>query len=109
MKTISKKAVKEILETIFFAFESPGHDPEATKGPSICNVVDELSPCFNLVEGDVPFGRLLDALGISFALGYAVGQILDQTEVDHVEISLIEDFLREKKTLYYFPHRRKAA
>jgi hypothetical protein len=72
-------------------------------------IIDEIAPWQDLVEDTVEegrFDRFYNAIQTSFAIGYVVGQMLDVTDID---TRLVEDFLREKKSLLYLPHKKKAA
>ena len=99
------KVLKELCENIFEAFEIPAGNTDAFElYPS--SLMDQVSPWTNLSKSDENFDKLYDAIKVSFAFGYAVGQALDVPELDSTPIL---DFLREKKSLLYLPHRKKAA
>lgn len=102
------KEVKECCTDIFWAFEGPGSGG-TVEGPEVSILIDEIAPWQNLVKDTVedgPFTKLYDAIKVSFAMGYVIGQILDVPEIDTTPI---QDLLREKKSLLYLPHKKKAA
>ena len=105
------KALKELCERIFDAFEMPGNNTGVVEGPEPSVLIDMLAPWQDLVpdntlEGPNPFDNLYQAIKVSFALGYVIGQALDVPEIDTKPIL---DFLKEKKSLLYLPHEKKAA
>ena len=104
------KVLRQLCEKIFDAFEMPGNNCGVVEGPEPSVLIDELSPWQDLVpdtlEDPNPFEKLYQAIKVSFAIGYAIGQALDVPELDTTPIL---DFLREKKTLLYMPHDKKAA
>lgn len=103
------KTLRELCERIFDAFEMPGFNTGALEGPEPSVLIDELAPWQNLVPDTLkspsPFENLYQAIKVSFAIGYAVGQMLDIPEID---ITPIKELLREKKSLLYVPHEKAA-
>jgi len=101
------KVVKDRCSEIFYAFECPGGGE--IEGPELSILTDEITPWQDLVTDTIensPFTRLFDALKVSFAMGYVIGQMLDVPEIDTTPI---QELLREKKSLLYLPHKKKAA
>lgn len=74
--------------------------------------INSASPWEHMIYGDIKFepDRMVDmickAMKVSFAFGYVIGQGLDVSEIDTEPIM---GFLREKRTLFHFPHEKKAA
>jgi hypothetical protein len=107
--SLRTKTLRELCERIFDAFEMPGGNNCVLEGPEPSVLIDELAPWQNLVPDSLdenPFNNLYRAIKTSFAIGYVVGQALDVPEIDTKPIL---DFLREKKSLLYLPHEKKAA
>ena len=100
------KKLRELCEEIFEAFEIPTGNTNAFElMPS--EAMDQVAPWTSLAGGkDEEFEKLYTAMKVSFAFGYAIGQALDVPEIDTKPIL---DFLREKKSLLYLPHEKKAA
>jgi hypothetical protein len=98
------KTLRELCERIFEAFEMPGFNTGALEGPTPSHLIEELAPSDSLNEEN--FEKLYEAVKVSFAFGYVIGQALDVPEIDTKPIL---DFLREKKSLLYVPHEKKAA
>ncbi len=104
------KSVRDLCEKIVDAFECPGLDG-TVEGPEISELVNELTPWQSISpdnmkkERDEGFSRLWEAIKVSFAIGYVVGQALDVPEIDTAPIL---DFLREKKSILYLPHKKAA-
>ena len=95
------KIVRELCETVFDEFEMPKSGFHSRSMPSVS--IDELAPWQNLVEDDRVFENLYRAIKVSFAMGYVVGQALDVPDIDTTPVL---DFLRERKSLLYLPHKK---
>ncbi len=104
------KAVKDLCEKITTAFECPGFDGNV-EGPEISELINQLTPWQSISPEDMKkdndngFGRLWEAIRVSFGLGYVVGQALDVPEIDTTPVL---DFLREKRSILYLPHKKAA-
>jgi hypothetical protein len=95
--TVFKKRCAEI----FGAFISNS----GSESPGL--FVNQITPweCF-AGNNDENFERLYEAIQEIFAVGYVIGQGFDLPGID---TKPIWDLLREKETLIYFPHEKKAA
>jgi hypothetical protein len=100
-KRVRYTAFKKCSKEIFHAFISS----DECNSPGI--LVNEITPweCFSGSD-DEAFDRLYEAIQLTFALSYTIGQGLDLPGID---TKPIWDQLKEKKTLLCFPHKKKVA
>ena len=105
------KSIRKLCEEIVWAFEMPANQGELD-GDEIFILIDDISPWQSEISSNKNFGedddkyeRVLEAMKVSFGFGYALGQMLDLPDID---IKPIQEFLREKKSLLYLPHKKKA-
>jgi hypothetical protein len=108
------KNLKKTCGEIFFAFDCPG-GYDSVPYMSVSEFIDQIAPWEKIAEkkssafgkmeeGDL-FGKVYNAIQVSFAVGYAFGQLLDTFEGD---VELIQSAIQRKRVGLYFPHRKLA-
>ncbi len=101
-KKVSVRSMKKCCEDIFYIFECPAD----TVNDKVSSLVDHLAPWEDLVKpDDSRFEQFFKAIRVSFGVGYALGQMLDVLDVDATPI---QDYLKERKVLFYVPHKKAA-
>lgn len=108
---IRMEKVKVTCGKILSTFETDGEARE----DDLLALVEQIGPWQDIpfndkwgasTEQNDLFDRLYEAMQVCFGFGYTVGQMLD---VPGVDTTPIQEFLRERKSLLYFPHKKKAA
>lgn len=97
-----KDCCREILST--FNYPARGY----VKGQQLSELIYDMVPWEGLFSKNYHkrSTNLFEAMQLCFGFGFAVGKMLD---VPGLNITPIENLLREKESLLYFPHKRKAA
>ena len=104
-KNRKAKIVRELCDKIVWYFDMPSNQG-LTCGPELSNVIDKVSPWQREAsDEDGKFEKIWEGVKVSFGFGYALGRMLDIPDID---VTPIEDFLREEKALLYLPHRKAA-
>jgi hypothetical protein len=102
-KAQKAKVIKDLCNRIVWLFNMPANQGLDGSEVELSNLIDEIAPWQKWAGNDENFGRLYEAMKVSFGFGFALGQMLDLPEID---ISPIKDVLRERKALLYMPHEK---